>query len=83
MDSLFSIFLHACIDGGIDFQTIGIDVIRFTVAFEVLIAPSVKRVLLPSNGVDDILAFVPVWISIALRFLGHHILAQELAEIVG
>ena len=83
IDCLFGILLHARIDGGVDLQTVGVEVIRLTVLAMVLVAPTIERVGLPGDGVDDILILVPRGIVVDSRALRHHVAAQELAEVRG
>ena len=75
------IALHARVDGGEDTQSVGIDVVRVSVALEVLVAPSEERVLLPCDGVDDELRAFPCRIVFRLWLFRHHILAYVFAEI--
>ena len=83
IDSLFGILLHARIDGGVDLQTVSVEVIRFAVLAMVLVAPAIERVGLPGDGVDDILILVPRGIVVDGRTLRHHVATQELAEVRG
>ena len=83
INSLFGILLHARIDGGVDLQTVGVEVIRLAVLAMVLVAPTIERVGLPSDRVDDILILVPRGIVVDGRTLRHHVAAQELAEVRG
>ena len=81
ISSLFSILLHAGIDGGINLQSVGVDIVSLTIFLAVLITPSIKRVVLPGNGVNVVLNHVPRWIVRALGLLGHHVAAQEITEV--
>ena len=41
---ILGVFLHAGVDGGIDFQSIGIDAIVLAITLHVFIAPTVQRI---------------------------------------
>ena len=79
--SLFGIFLHPGVEGAEDFQTVGIHIVWFAVLLHVLVAPSIQRVCLPCQRVDAVLHEVPRRVFAPFRFLCHHVLAQEFAEI--
>ena len=83
LHSLLSILLHTRVNGGEDAQSVGIYIIMFAVALHVLITPTVERILAPGNRVDGELPLVPRGIVVALGLFCHHVLAQELLEIVG
>ena len=83
IDGFLGIFLHARVDGGIDAQAVGIDVIALAVAFLVFVAPAEEGVVHPCHRVDFILAVVPRGIVLHLGLHGHHVLPDELAEIHG
>ena len=78
---LFGIALHARIDGGIDFQAIGIEVIAASVLLLILGTPSVKRVGFPSQGVFVVFLHLPSAIFALVRFLGSQYIAQIFTEI--
>ena len=78
---LLTIFLHSAVDSRIDFQAVGVDVVVRAVLLRVLVAPSVQRVGLPSERVIIILLILPRCIVVPFRFVGHHPLAQQFAEI--
>ena len=83
LDSLLGISLHPGIYGGVDLQTVSIEVVRLTVFFSVLVTPSVQRVKLPVQRVDVVFHHVPRLVVGPVRLLGHHVSAQEVAEING
>ena len=39
LDSLFGISLHPTVDGGVDFQSVGVDVVGSSIGFVVFVAP--------------------------------------------
>ena len=80
-DSRFGISLHAGIDGRINFQTVGIQIIRRTVGFTIFPAPAVKRIGCPCNRVINKLLPLPTAIIFAVGFASGHHLANMLAEI--
>ena len=47
LHSLLGIRLHPGIDGGMHFQTIGIDIIRVAIFLVVLVTPAIQWILLP------------------------------------
>ena len=83
VDGLLGIALHTAVDGGEHLQAVGIDIIVGAVLLVVLVAPSVERVAVPGNGVDDKLHMVPRGVVGTLRPFGHHVLTQKLAQVGG
>ena len=77
------IALHARVDGGVNFQAIGVDVIFLAIGLSVLLTPSIKRIGFPSNRVVDVGLIVPRGIVAQHRLLSRHYSAQLLAEIWG
>ena len=81
VDRLLGIALHTRVDGRMDTQAVGIDIIEGAVFLRVLLAPSAERVGSEGDGVDDILPLVPRRIVLRVRPVHHHVLPEELAEI--
>ena len=81
IDSLLGILLHTRVDCRIDFQAIGVDIVRRTILFKVLVAPPIERIRYPSNGVEDKLILIPRRIISPFRLFGHHVLTQILTKI--
>ena len=81
INSLFSIKLHARIYGGKYFQPICVDIIRLSISLKILIAPSIKGICIPCDGIKDKLILVPGRIIRAIWTCGHHILAQKFTEV--
>ena len=82
-DGVFGIALHAGVDGSIDSQAVGIDIVGRTVLFEIFIAPAVERIAFPGNGIVVILLRLPLEILALDGFLGHHDAAEIFAEVSG
>ena len=82
-NSLLSIFLHTAVDGGIDLQAIGVNVVGSSVSIVVLVAPTIDWVAFPSNRVFIELLVLPGSIVAANRFLSHQDLTQVVAKISG
>ena len=80
IDSFFGIALHSRVDGGINFQSVGVKIIRIAVFLEIFIAPATQRVCGPSNRIDNVLSFVPDRIIRSIGALHHHIAAQKFAK---
>ncbi len=78
---LLGIALHTGIDGGIDFQTILIDIVVRTVGFGILLAKTVQRVVVPLIAVDGILLLVPLRVVALLGLFGGQHPTQILTEI--
>ena len=76
---LLGIFLHLRVDGGVNLQTVFIDIIRSAVGFQIAVAPAAQRVCGPLNRVFDVLCLRRV--AAAVGFCGVHLNTQELAEI--
>ena len=81
--SLLSIALHTTVDGGIDLQSVGIDIVGTTVFLVILVAPAIQGVCLPRKGVFVILLVLPVGIETAHRLLGHQAVAQIHTQVGG
>ena len=81
--SFLSITLHTGVDGGENTKTIIVDVIWMAIALQVLVAPTIKGVFLPGDGIDDKLGFFPTGIVFLLGLHGHHILTDIFTEIGG
>ena len=69
----FGITLHSGVDSGEYLQPIGIYVIGIAVFLEILVAPTIKRVVFPSCRVDGILHTIPWRIIAQRRFMSHHV----------
>ena len=81
IDSILGILLHTGIDCGINLQTILVDVIVTSILVLVLIAPTIERILLPSDRIDNELDLLPRLILGAYRLCSSHISAQILTKI--
>ena len=82
-DSHFSISLHAGIDRCIDFQSVGIYIIGFTVFLSIFVTPAIKGVSFPMNRILMILYKIPFGIVTPHRLFCSHIQSKELSEIIG
>ena len=80
---LLCILLHTRVDGGIDAQTVLVEVVWCAIGFVVLIAETIERIFLPLAEVNLILQHVPLGVVALLRFFSRQHLAQILAEIGG
>ena len=78
---LFGVALHARVEGGVDFQTILIQVVGCSVGFVVLVAEAVERVFVPLPAVNAVLHLVPFGIVALLGLFGGQHQPQVLAEI--
>ena len=78
---LLGIFLHAAVDGGIDFQSVGIHIVMLSFAVGILVAPAIQRVGLPSQRVFIEILPLPTGIITALWLLGHKYAAKHLTQI--
>ena len=78
---LLGILLHPRINGGIDLQTIGIEVIKLAIRPFVLVAPAEHRVGFPSQRVFTEFLSLPRGIITAFRFFGRQGQTQILPEI--
>ena len=81
--SLFGILLHTRVDGGIDAQTILVEVVRCAIRLVVLLAETIERIFLPLAEVNLILQHVPLGVVALLGLFSRQHLAQILAEIGG
>ena len=73
--------MHTGIDSGINFQTIGVDVVFRAIGLRVFLCPAVERIAFPCDRVIDESLVVPRWIVGARRLLGLQHEAEFLAEI--
>ncbi len=80
-NSLLGILLHAGVNGGIDLQTVGINVILRTVGFGIFFNPTIEGIGLPCYGVIDKLLRLPPAIISSLRPFGLEHATQLLAEV--
>ena len=80
-DRLLGILLHTRVEGGIDTQSVLIEVVMRAVGFGVLLAEAVQRVIVPLIAVDLVLQLVPLGVVALLGLLGSKCESQELAEI--
>ena len=78
---LLGILLHPRINGGIDLQTIGIEVIKLAIRPFVLVAPAEHRVGFPSQRVFTEFLSLPRGIITPFRFFGRQGQTQILPEI--
>ena len=81
VDCLFGVALHARVDGGVDLESVGVQVVGLAVLLEVLVAPAVERVVDPGYGVEHVLALVPRGVVAEVGALGRHVDAEHLAEV--
>ena len=80
-NSIFGILLHVRVDGGVNLQPIGIDVVFRAIGLTHFLAPTVKRIGFPSYRVVDIRLIVPRRIIALLGAFGSHYATQFFAEI--
>ena len=73
--------LHTGVDGGVDLQTILIDVVLGAIRFLVLLAESVKRIVVPLVRIYFVLLFVPLRIIALFGLFGGKHTTQIFAEI--
>ena len=73
--------LHAAVQGGVDFQSVCVDVIGFSLPVEILVAPAVHRVGLPGQRVLVEQLLLPGGIVASHGLLGHEHAPQIVAEI--
>ena len=59
-DGVFGVFLHTGVDGGIDTESVVVDIIWCSVGFAVFLAESVEGIVLPLFEVDIVLLLVPL-----------------------
>ena len=79
--SLLGIPLHLRIERRIDFQPIGINIILGSVSLHIFLAPTIQRIIRPSNGiVYEFLSFPPPIFRFHRLFCRHH-QSQLLSEI--
>ena len=78
---LLGIGLHALVDGGVDFQSVAVDVVVRAIGLGVLVAPAVEWVAHPGGRVVHVGLAVPLGVVLLLGLLGHHHAAQLLAEV--
>ena len=81
--SFLSILLHTRIDGGVNLQAVGINIVVGAISFLVLFAPTVKGVVDPSEGVSIVLSVLPFAVIGALGFICHEHLAEILTKVGG
>jgi len=79
----FGIFLHARVDGGVYFQSVGVNVVIRTVFLVILLAPSVQWVCFPCQRIFVILLHLPAAVIATARLAGGHHAAQVFAEVSG
>ena len=79
--SLFRILLYTAVYSSKHLQSVTVYIVWRTILLIVLVAPSIKRIILPLGRIHHKLGTVPGWIITALRTLSHHILAKELTQI--
>ena len=75
------IFLHARVDGGIDFQTVGVDVVFGPVGLAGLLRPSEKRIRGPGYRIVGVALRIPRRIVGTTRTPGGEEATQFFAEI--
>ena len=80
-DGLFGILLHAAVDGGVYLESVGVDVVRTSLAVQVLVAPSVDGVLLPRERILVELLLLPGGVVASHGLLSHEHLAQIVAQV--
>ena len=80
-DGLFGISLHAGVDGGVDFESVGIEIIRRSVGLVVFVAPAIKRIGGPGYRVIDKLLPLPPPVIAPFGLTRRHHLADMLPEI--
>ena len=78
-DRLLGVALHLVVDGGIDAEAVLVQVIRRTVALEVLVQPAVQRVVGPGEGVHA--EVLHGGVGLAPGALGGHRPAQHVPEV--
>ena len=83
INGILGILLHTTVDRGVHLQTIGIDVVGLAILLRIFVTPSVKRVVNPSNGVVNILRFVPFGIVALIWSFRHKVLTKELTKVSG
>ena len=77
----FGIALHAGVEGGVDLQTVLVDIVFVTVGFLVLLTKTIEGIILPIPTVNLVLLFVPIEIIALLGFFSRQDPTQVLAEI--
>ena len=80
-DSLFRIFLHTGIYRNVNFKTVVVDVVIFTVCFLVFITPAVKRISLPHKRVFMVNIVLPRCVINSFGLFGGHRSPQKFPEI--
>ena len=80
-DSILSVLLHMRIDGGINLQTIRVDIITRAVFLFIFGAPAVQRICFPWKWIFIILLHLPAAVLALNRFLGSHHTTKIFAEI--
>ena len=81
LDGILGILLHARVDGGVDLEAVGIDVVFGPVGLGVFLDPSEKGIFLPGYGIVDVALVFPSAVIGQHGLLGRKYAAELLAEI--
>ena len=81
VNSLLCILLHTRVDGCIYLQAISVNVIRTTITFIILFAPTIQGVCFPHERILIVLLTLPIFIIRWVGFLGHHDTSQIFADV--
>ena len=79
----FSILLHMRVYSSINLKSIGVQIIFCSIAFGILITPTVKRICFPVQRIFVVLLHLPRTVIIFAWFFGCEYFAEVFAEISG
>ena len=76
---LFGVLLHFVIDGGIDAQTVPVQIVFGAVGLLVLVEPSIDRIFSPAQGILAVI-LIPLIVA-SFRLRGGHVSSKHIPEV--